>query len=495
MRFLLCPVVLLATAFCNEPGMTQKEWSVQDTAGPVREFSGFFLDCQGINLSSISGSLTLDYDPLRLQMDVLEGQVSSVLCADMDEDGDKDIVACEFRGRILLYENTGTGQSFLVHTVFQPEAFGPERIVSADMDGDGDADLVGTSRGDMSISWWENTGTDPWTRHVLNPGEGNPFPLDAGDMDGDGDQDILLGLNSPGRLIWMENPEWTVHEVDIDLPDLYVVEVLPGGEGLLATSFGDSVVCVYNRSEDGWIRTLSVSVRGPLWAACEDMDGDGVEDLIGCSSWDDILFWQPLTGFETERVVISHSMIAPCHFSIADLDGDGDYDVLAVSRAAGEIVWWENTDNGSRFFEHYAAAIPGCCCCAAGDLNGDSRPDAVVGSITDGSLSWLTLGDYADHGNLTSSILYIGPDPDNVEVEWHGTVPVGTSVRLFTRVSADRTRMGEWMEAVENPAEITMGLTPYTRFIQYRIELFTEDKSLSPRVDSVSVQVSPAFSF
>jgi len=485
--------VMLLVSISFGASLTQSDWSVPGSPGPFRDLSGSFLSSQGVNWWSTPGTLVLGFDPLRHGADVLPGLVASVLCEDMDEDGDDDIVICEFRGRILLYQNTGTGGTFMVHTVFLPEGFGPERIVSADFDGDGDTDLAGTSRGDGTLSWWENTDTDPWPRHILDPGEGTPFPLDAGDVDGDGDQDLLIGTDLPGRLLWMENRldegEWISHEVDGAIPAPQWVEAGQGDGYLAATSFADSAVYLYQRLDDRWTRITEVSAPGPLCVGITDMDGDGVNDITACSSLGDSVFWQQVEGHTAQRVIVSQDMIAPCQFTAEDLDGDGDSDLLGVSEAAGELVWWENTDNGKRFFPHYAAGIPGCSSCATGDLDGDGRIDAVAGSMADGSLSWVTLGDFADHGSLTSSILYLGPEPGSLSVEWNGSAQPGTSVELFVRLSPDRTRMGNWVEAAGNPADLTSMLSPDTRFLQYRIELFSTDRGLTPSVESVSFNV------
>jgi hypothetical protein len=62
----------------------------------------------------------------------------------------------------------------------------------ADIDGDGDMDIVtGTHRGELKITVWENDGRGHFTQHIADTGKESHLGARVTDLDGDGDQDII----------------------------------------------------------------------------------------------------------------------------------------------------------------------------------------------------------------------------------------------------------------------------------------------------------------
>lgn len=77
--------------------------------------------------------------------------------------------------------------------------------------------------------------------------------------------------------------------------------------------------------------------------------------------------------------------------SAADLDGDGDPDVVGTSRSADEVAWWENSaGDGSVWVRHtLAAGVLGAASIYVADIDGDTDLDVVVADITDDQVLWL----------------------------------------------------------------------------------------------------------
>jgi hypothetical protein len=144
--------------------------------------------------------------------------VSSPSFADLDDDGDQDMLTGGYGGPQVYYENIGTATS----PNFSASQLNPFGLDSAygfsiprfvDLDGDGDQDVI-IAEFYGTMVYYENTGTKSnpqFTKSGNNPfgltppnGVSLTFPEFA-DLDGDGDQDMLLGEFNYGALAYYQN--------------------------------------------------------------------------------------------------------------------------------------------------------------------------------------------------------------------------------------------------------------------------------------------------
>ncbi|MDZ4699808.1 MAG: VCBS repeat-containing protein [Rhodothermales bacterium] len=138
------------------------------------------------------------------------GSNSTPALADLDNDGDFDLMAGEASGTINFYRNDGTPQKpafTLVSDEFM-EIDGGRRSFPAlvDIEGDGDYDLlVGREKGELML--FRNVGTPEVMEFTAEP-ELLPLPMPAlatpafVDIDGDGDLDLFVGGDSGGILFY-----------------------------------------------------------------------------------------------------------------------------------------------------------------------------------------------------------------------------------------------------------------------------------------------------
>ena len=319
------------------------------------------------------------------------GTYSTPSFADINGDGDQDLVVGESNGTLRYYENTGT-TSDPIYTVRTGTANPWDGIdvgtystpTFADIDGDGDQDLVvGESNG--TLRYYENTGTTSDPIYTVRTGTANPWDgVDVGtfsaptfaDIDGDGDQDLIIG-NIDGNLRYYENtsgsnqpPTGTANPLNgIDVgtrPDPTFADI--NGDGLLDLVVGEQNGALFYYENTGTASAPTYTARTGIanpwdgidvgfWSkpAFADIDGDGDLDLV-VGEFSGNLNYYENTGTASAPTYTARTgttnplngidVGAASTPTFADIDGDGDQD-LVVGEFDGNLNYFENTGTAS----------------------------------------------------------------------------------------------------------------------------------------------------
>lgn len=282
--------------------------------------------------------------------------LSEIEAADLDGDGDLDIVSiAAFGGEVLWHQNLGDG-SFAPPTSVSGLTGGALGLDIEDLDGDGVLDVVVAQGG---VIWFRGLGTGFSLGESLPgalPGTGD---VDAADVDGDGDVDVLYASGSANEMGWFENlgagvfaPAVIIGD-DLEASNLVDAADLDGDGDLdlIATSRRPAVVRLYEKNAAGIFVDLASIQLGDQFANVEDlevvdMDLDGLPDLVfGMSSIDSTIRWirnQGPQGFSAPVTLGGVNLGAAYGVAVSDFDGDGDPDIGFGDFGGRRTYWLRN---------------------------------------------------------------------------------------------------------------------------------------------------------
>ena len=94
---------------------------------------------------------------------------------------------------------------------------------------------------------------------------------------------------------------------------------------------------------------ITESTAGASDVHTADLDGDGDMDVLSASAWSNKIAWYQNDGngnFGIQQIISNNTDEASSVYA-ADMDGDGDMDVLSASEADDKIAWYQNDGNGN----------------------------------------------------------------------------------------------------------------------------------------------------
>ncbi|MEI7661689.1 MAG: FG-GAP-like repeat-containing protein [Bacteroidota bacterium] len=289
------------------------------------------------------------------------GGLTSVTLADLDGDGDPDILATlGCNGKIIWYKNLDGHGTFSTAKLITGSLAFVEDAQAADIDGDGHPDIISASYEDGHITWFKNLDGHGnfGPGQVISTSIQGADRVRAGDLDGDGDADLVSDAYIGDFIAWHKNKDGRgtfddaqIISGSIDAPMSIFTADLDGDGALdvLSASRYDGKIAWYRnldgKGDFGPQRLLSDSIGGPNNVIACDIDNDGDMDVVATTMWDDNVIWfENLDGHGTfgPMNIITSGFDFPTSLFAADLDGDGDTDIMASSYNSDKLPWFRN---------------------------------------------------------------------------------------------------------------------------------------------------------
>jgi hypothetical protein len=361
--------------------------------------------------------------------------VSNVRLVDVDGDKRLDLLGTDMRQGVVFTGNPVNRSGALTIVASIPH---PAHVSVADVDGDGIQDLLVGDLGEFfpadhdkgAAIWLRGRGGGKYGAFWLD-GWPRVADVETADFNGDGKNDLAIaafGWRKTGRIAIAENrsaspskPTFVNHTIDPRPGGIHVIPIDLNRDGkmdfvtLLAQDYETVLAYINKGTEDfSFEQKVIYAAPHPNWGSSGielvDLDKDGDLDVLFThgDTFDDGIV-KPYHGIQWLENTGSYPFVEHTlaqmpgvhRAQAADIDGDGDLDVVACALLASgsdldekslpALVWLEQTKPGTFVRHTIEMGFPRHATLDLADIDGDGDIDIAVGyfSIENASTAWV----------------------------------------------------------------------------------------------------------
>lgn len=353
----------------------------------------------------------------------------SIVTADMDGDGDLDVVACSSGDQTVMWFEQQQNASWLRHDISTNQS-GVREVKAVDMNSDGFIDVLSAARRDNRFTLFINKNLT-FETVILDDQAMDAHSVFAIDADGDGDMDVFGGYEDTVAFYEQIDGNFVKRVVTSDAPSVRSVFAYDeDGDNVteVFAVFEDSTA-MYVLEDDSYATVLLAdgTTRGGHSLFATDFGDDGDLSVFVAALEEDQVLWlecdqaptlAPTTSFPTvtpkptfapacgQEETVSDDANGATSVVAADVDGDGDLDLVVALRNDDTVAWWEDVDGRfdgpKRIIDDQSDGVVWVV--ASDDVNGDGIVDVVAASASDATVAWYEyLGNYTFRKNVVTT--------------------------------------------------------------------------------------------
>ncbi len=414
---------------------------------------------------------------------------------DVDNDGDFDIVSSyekrdDQEDNVYIWYNDGS-QNFDRREQLDGNLYWPEAMQNADLDQDGDQDLIVADFTGNRLLWFENDGSQNFTEILVAEGIEGILDVNFADIDLDGDLDILA-INRDGNdnvNAWLNdgNQNFTFQEIEdnfISEPKNILVfdynkDAYPD---FIVSSLNARTISIFVNDQQGSFDRIplidDVQARSMVLI---DMNNNGFEDLIAADAYSEQLIYfrnNEGSGFTPFEIGPIPDVVES--LKVVDFDGDMDFDIISASFFAdedGRLDLWIN-DGTENFSNINISAIGSFESVTCGDYDSDGDVDIIssaYNTFENGLTLWQNDGNNSFTNIVFDNSFFNGRALITTDVDGNGSLDIlgasnGSGIKWWQNGDGPSASL-----TIDCPADITVNSAALSIAVEYAPPIVSSD--------------------